>query len=175
VLRILSLIGFAAVPATLFLDWLKIRAVSENFGSIAGAAGDGWEVFSSTDIALCVIAGIGFALVLASFGWRASLILPVLAVALGIAVVVLAVVAKSSYDPLDRPIERVRVIVEAQTGFLLAIVAGAVAAASALGATLTRSWEDATKMCPACRSRVPAAASVCRHCNHRFDTPAPAT
>ena len=25
-----------------------------------------------------------------------------------------------------------------------------------------------TKVCPDCRSRIPAAASVCRHCGHRF-------
>lgn len=54
-------------------------------------------------------------------------------------------------------------------GLLLIVVAIVVAVFSAVGRGVGAiAGIGSTKTCPECRSRIPAAATVCRHCQHRF-------
>jgi hypothetical protein len=190
--RIVAIVALAVLPLLLLLDWYRVGVdVSGAVGSLVPLHAPsqdftGWQAFTSSDVAIVVIADLAV-LALALSPLTASRLPLALATAGALALVaMLAITAASPPDivgerldqllpfqapPLELPHNG---ILDAgiETKSLVAPWIALAAAIVALGGCLTALLVGAgpmTRRCPDCARLVSSQARVCRFCGHRFE------
>jgi Uncharacterised protein family UPF0547 len=187
-----AIIALAALPLLLLLTWYRVGIdVSGSLGGLIPVHPpskdfSGWQAFTSTDVAITVVADLVVLALALSFPTGSRLAL-VLATAGSLALVLmLAIAATSPPDivgerlnellPIDVPPLRIPqngvldagIQTTTKPGVWIGLVAAAVAFAGCAVALLAGAG-PATRRCPDCAKLVSAQARVCRFCGHRFD------
>ena len=190
--RIVAIVALAALPLLLLLDWYRVGI--DVSGSIGGLIPvhppskdfNGWQAFTSTDIAITVIADLVVMMVAFSFV-RGSRIPLFFATAGALALVLMLVLAAASPPdivgerldqvlPIDVPqlqiphngVVDAGLDTTARAGVWIGLAAAVIAFCACTLALLAGSG-PATQRCPDCARLVSAQARVCRFCGHRFD------
>jgi hypothetical protein len=190
--RIVAIVALATLPLLLLLDWYRVGI--DVSGSIGGLIPvhppskdfSGWQAFTSTDIAIAVVADLTVMMIAFSFV-RNSRFPLVFATAGALALVLMLVIAATSppdivgarlnellpvdVPPLQIPPNGVldaRVDTTARAGVWIGLAAAVVAFCGCAVALLAGTG-PATQRCPDCARLVSAQARVCRFCGHRFD------
>jgi zinc-ribbon domain len=193
--RIVAIVALAALPLLLLLNWYRVEL--DLSGSLGGAVSalvpvhlptqdlSGWQAFSSTDVAIVVVADVSILALALSFVVRSRLPL-VLGTAGSLALVAMLVLAAVdppdivgarlddllpvNLPPLQLPhngIVDAAIDTNARPGVWIALAAGIVALIGS-GIALVTGADPATRRCPECAKLVSSQARVCRFCGHRF-------